>query len=231
MKLRYFLPAAFILVCVLAACAPPLNLRNDKFLSDDSLISDNPVCAAPCWRGITPGETKWTDALTILEDAADIDDPQVQKAQEGPALGAQWQSTGGESCCQMISEDGETVELLVIWQKPDKTLKQVIDARGEPAYAIATPGDDTQAIVSLFYPDESLIVIAFIAGTKGSLSETSEVIGAYYLTPDRMDLILKTSSLYAWNGYEAYSAYDPDKTDGDFAITPSVTLTPTATGQ
>ncbi len=228
MKFRFFLPAALVLVLFVAACSPPLNLRNEKFLNDDSLLTKEP-CDAPCWRGITPGETKWSDALTILEDSTDIDNPEVQTAQDSSAVGAQWQATGGEPCCQMISEGGEIVDLLVIWQQPNKTLGELIEARGEPTYAVGTPGDEEQAILSVFYPDNSLIVIVFTAGATSELSESSEVIGAYYMTPDRMQLILDTSSLYAWEGYGPFSAYDPDKEDGDFAITPSVTLTPTPT--
>jgi hypothetical protein len=42
-----------------------------------------------------------------------------------------------------------------------------------------------------------------------------------------MQLILDTSSLYGWKGYEPFSAYAPDAENADYAITPSVTLTPT----
>lgn len=228
MKVRFFLPVACALVLLVAACVPPLNLRNDKFLQDDSLLTNDP-CEAPCWRGITPGVTKWSDALTILEDEPDINDPQVQTGEDGKLVGAQWQPVDGDACCQMISEQGEIVDLIVVWQKPDKTLGDLIAARGEPAYVIGTPGDETQAIVSLFYPDDALIVIVFVAGANGELSETSEVIGAYYLTLERMQLILDTSSLFAWNGYQPFSSYNAEAEGAEFAITPSVTLTPTAT--
>jgi hypothetical protein len=74
-----------------------------------------------------------------------------------------------------------------------------------------------------------VIVFVFVAGAaKGELSETSEVIGAYYTTPDRIDLGIKLSSLYGWKGYQPFTAYAPDKPDADFAITQSVTLTPTS---
>lgn len=231
MKLRLILPGLLVLVFLLSACVPIPNLRNEKFLKDDSLISGEP-CDAPCWRGITPGETTWSEALVIIEDAPDLDNPESQTAQDGPQKGAQWKPVDGEACCQMFSEDGETVSLILLQLAPDKTLGQVIEARGEPTYAIGTPGSDDQAIVSLFYPDSALIVVAFVAGAAtGELSESSEVIGAYYLTPDRMDLILKTSSLYGWKGYQPFSAYAAEAENADYAITPSVTLTPTGEAQ
>jgi hypothetical protein len=228
MKLRFFLPVALALVLLVAACVPPLNLRNDKFLQDDSLLTNDP-CEAPCWRGITPGVTEWSEALTILEDATDINDPQVQTGDDGILVGAQWQPVDGDACCQMISEQGEIVDLIVVWQKPDKTVGDLIEVRGEPTYVIGTPGDETQAIVSLFYPDNALIVIAFVAGANADLNAGSEVVGAYYLTPERMQLILDTSSLFAWDGYQPFSSYNAEAEGAEFAITPSVTLTPTAT--
>ncbi len=230
MKFRLLLPGLLALVFITAACLPPPNLRNEKFLSDNSLITDEP-CAAPCWRGITPGETSWSAALTILEDDATLKDPEVQTAEEGTAVGAQWAGVDGDACCQMISEDGKTVSVVLLQLAPNNTLGDLIEARGEPVYAIGTPVTDDQAIVSLFYPEDSLIVIAFAAGAaSGTLSESSEIVGSYYLTPDRMDLIIKTSSLYAWDGYQPFSAYAADAEDGNFAVTPSVTLTPTTEG-
>ena len=228
MKFRFFLPVSLVLVFVVAACVPPLNLRNDKFLHDDSLIVSSETCGAPCWNNITPGETSWDDALTIIEDAGKYEQPQTQNADDGPAIGALWKENGGDDCCQMVTEDGKTVSLILLQLAPDNTLGDVIDVQGEPAYAIGTPGNEDQAIVNLFYPDKSLIVIVFVAGADaGQLSASSEIIGAYYLTPERMDLLLKTSSLYAWKGYEPFSAYAPDVANADYAITPSVTLTPT----
>ncbi len=227
MKIRLLMPGLIALLLLASACVPPLNLRNNKFLNDDSLITKQP-CDAPCWRGITPGETKWADALTILEDSTDLDKPEVQKEENGPGIGALWQPKDGESCCQMASLNGETVSVILLRLAPNVTLGKLIEARGEPTYVLGAPGDEEQAVVNLFYPDNSLIVTVFVAGDKnGAVSASSEVIGAYYVAPDQMDLILKTNSLYGWKGYQSFSAYAPEATDADFVITPSVTLTPT----
>lgn len=227
MKYRFLLPGLIVLVFVLAACAPPANLRNDKFLKDDSLLSKDP-CDAPCWRNITPGETKWSDALTILEDSPDIDKPEVQQLEDnGPAVGAQWQPKDGEPCCQIISEDGETVSFILLRLAPTNTLGKLIEARGEPKYIVGLPLTEDQASAVVLYPESSLMVVVFVAGDKtGQVSEDSELIAAYYLNPDQMDLILKTTALYAWNGYQSFSVYATDAPNADFAITPSVTLTP-----
>jgi hypothetical protein len=228
MKFRLLMPGLVALLVLVSACVPPLNLRNDKFLKDDSLITKQP-CDAPCWRGITPGETAWDAALTILEDSADLDKPDVKKEDNGPGIGALWQPKDGESCCQMASIDGKTVSVILLRLAPTLTLGKLIEARGEPTYALGAPGDEEQAVINMFYPDNSLIVTAFVAGDKnGTLSAASEIVGAYYIATDQMDLIIKTNSLYGWKGYQPFSAYAPDAPNADFAVTPSVTLTPTA---
>jgi hypothetical protein len=227
MKFRFLLPGLLALVIISAACAPPPNLRSDKYLHDNSLVSNEP-CSAPCWNNITPGETTWDDAVTILEDDPRFDQPQVQAEENTSRIGALWKETGGDDCCQMGTEDGETVSVILLQLAPDHTLGELIEAQGEPAYVIGTPGNEDQAIINLFYPDKQLIVLVFVAGAaSGELSESSEIIGAYYLTPDQMDLVVNISSLYAWKGYELFSAYAPDAENADYVVTPSVTLTPT----
>ena len=43
----------------------------------------------------------------------------------------------------------------------------------------------------------------------------------------QLDLLLKTNNLHAWEGYDTYLAYQ----ESGFEVTPSVTLTPTPTGE
>lgn len=231
MKLRLWLLGIFAVI-FFAGCVGAPNLRNEKFLKDDNLITNDEACNAPCWRGITPGETKWSEALVILEDQPDLADPTVQNAENvGPqAKVAVWQPVDGEQCCQMVTEDGETVSGMVLQLAPNLTVGQIIEALGEPTYVVGTPGTDDQAIINLFYPDQSIVILAFVAGANsGALSESSEVIGVFYTTPEQMKLGLDLSNLYGWKGYQPFSAYAPDVSDADYAITQSVTLTPTAT--
>jgi hypothetical protein len=85
-----------------------------------------------------------------------------------------------------------------------------------------------QAIASVVYPDVPMVVYVFIAGAEtGELSASSEIIGTLYLTPDQMDLLIQTTALYEWDGYKSYKEYS----ESEFDITPSVTLTPTATSE
>lgn len=224
MKRFILLPGiVVVLVVLVAACAPPPNLRDDAMLRDDSLITNTP-CTAPCWNGITPGETLWSDALTKLEDDPALDDPTTRNDDQSSAIVAEFQRTGGSSCCQMVTLDGEKVNLVFLRFAPNMTVGQVIDAHGEPAYLVGSPFSDDQAIINLIYPDLSTVIYVFVAGaTNGVLSADSEVIGALYTTPADMDTLLKTSNLNVWEGYNTYAYYD----QGPFEVTPSETLTPT----
>jgi hypothetical protein len=232
MNFRLTLLGIVTLAVLLAACAPPPELRDQSLLSDTSLLaSTEEACSAPCWRGITPGETAWRDALTVIEDADDLENVQSQTDEATHAVGAVWQPKGGTQCCQMVAEDGETVSVIFLRMKPDHTVSELIEAHGEPTYAIGTPLTDDQAIVNLVYPDVPMIVFAFAGGAeKGEISASSEIIGAFYTTPDEMDIFIQTNYLHDWEGFAPYSTYKNDE-GSDFEITPSVTITPTATGQ
>ncbi|MBZ0275387.1 MAG: hypothetical protein K8I60_04550 [Anaerolineae bacterium] len=230
MNLRWLLPGLVTLVFLVAACAPAPEMRNAKFLHDDSLITNDP-CTAPCWRGIIPGETQWSDALNILEDAADLEDPEVRTDDASGTVVALWKQRDGDACCQILSQDGKTVSVIFLQLAPDMNLGQLIEAQGEPAYAVGTPVSDDQAVVYLLYPEKLMMVFAFAAGAeKGALSETSEIVGVWYLTQDDMDLAVKTNYLHAWEGYSSFATYSADVETDLFEVTPSVTLTPTPEG-
>jgi hypothetical protein len=229
MRLRLILPAIVLMLVVLSACSTP-NLRNERFLQDTSLVEAfSTECDLPCWRGITPGVTAWNDTIALLEDMTDVNDPQVQEIPEsGEAVGASWQPVEGDLCCNVVSEDGDTVSSIFLQLAPTVTLGQLIAERGDPLYVLGTPGTDDQAVVNLYYPDLSMIVFVFVAGaTNGQLNESSEVIGIFLTTEDRIQLGIQLSNLYAWDGYQPFSAYSPDVENPNYIVTQSVTLTPT----
>ncbi len=211
----------------LASCAPPPNLRDETLLNDRSLITGEP-CAAPCFRGITPGETSWQNAVTIIEDDTDFKNLQTQTAENGTSLQAAWQEGDNQVCCQMASEDGETVSLVFLRTAPNMSLGELIEAHGEPTYLVGSEFTADQGIISLVYPDVPMVIYVFVAGAEtGELSASSEIIGALYFTPAEMELLLQTTDLHAWDGYKSYQEYN----SGEFEVTPSITLTPTPTSE
>lgn len=227
MKHRLILPGLLALVLLFAACSPPPALRDDTLLQDTSLVSTDPACSAPCWRGITPGETAWRDALTILEDDTTLENVKVQEDDKSQAKVADFQQKGGSACCQMFTEDGEKVNVIFLRIAPKLTMADLVAVHGEPTYLVGSPYSDDQAVMNLIYPEQSMVVYAFIAGTSGAISASSEIIAELYMTPADMELLVKTSSLHTWDGYKSYETYD----SATFEVTPEITLTPTPTGE
>lgn len=214
-----------LLALLLAGCAAP-ELRDNTLLQDNSLITQEP-CGAPCWRGITPGETVWRDALTLVEDDSALRDLQIDQVEESDAVVASFK--GGESdqsCCQLLSRTGEQVDVIFLRVAPTMTLGEVIDTWGEPQYAVGSPFSDGQSIMNLIFPDVPMVVIAFVAGDNASVTASSEIIGVWYMTREDMDLLVGTTPLHFWNGYDTFQAYGAE--EGTFDTTPSITLTPTS---
>jgi hypothetical protein len=183
----------------------------------------------PCWRGITPGETSWSDALTILEDDPSIEDPTVQTAEDSAAVAASFKEPGGvDSSGQVFSDDGDVVSLIFLRLAPDMTLDEVLDVHGEPTYVIGTPfsDDPPQAIVNLVYPDLQMIVYAFVEGTQGALDGLNEIVGVLYMRPEDMTALIKSSNLHTWEGMASFATYGPDS---PFEVTPEATAEATET--
>ena len=214
-----------VLLLLLVACSPATVLRDDNLLRDDSLITGEP-CAAPCFRGITPGETSWADALTIIEDDPEFENIQTQGPEEGgTVIQVSWQQ-GADSpvCCQMVTEDSETVALIFLRTAPLHSLADLIVAHGDPVWLTGQDFQDEQAVMSLVYPAVPMIVYAFVEGAEaGVLDAGSELVGTLYLAAESMELLLQTTELHQWEGYGSYRSY----MEGEPEITPSVTLTPT----
>lgn len=214
-----------MLLVFAAACAPAPVLRDDNLLRDDSLYTGEP-CAAPCFYGITPGETTWNEALTIIEDNPEFTNIQRQgPAEDNPALQASWQQGSEASpCCEIVSQDGNLVTLVFLRTAPNHTLGDLIEVYETPPYLTAQEFTADQAIFSLVYPDVPMVVYAFVEGAEtGELSAASEIIGVLYLLEDDMELLLQTTELHEWEGFQSFADY----MGGDLEVTPSVTLTPT----
>lgn len=176
-----------------------------------------------CWRGIIPGRTNWSDALTMIEDDSTLENMKTQESEDSPARAAEFQPKGGTVCCQIFTQDGESVSVIFLRVAPQVSLGELIEAQGEPSYLVGSQYSEDQAVMNLIFPEKSLVVYAFVPGTAGALSESSEIVGVLYLTPSDMDLLIKTSSLHTWEGYKSYTDYDTSA----FEVTPEITLTPT----
>ncbi|QPC81445.1 hypothetical protein G4Y79_17335 [Phototrophicus methaneseepsis] len=211
MKLRLIILALLVAI-VSAACQPPPELRNPEFLTDDSLLTGEP-CEAPCWRGIVPGETSWRDARIIVEDDPQLVEPTVNETEDGGQV-LVFQDDDGPQCCQVYTQDGETVTQILTLLAPNITLGEVIERYGEPEYMSGADVTSDQTLVLIIFPDVPLGLYAFGSGVEtGELTPESEIIGAIYLDPADMDELLNTD-LYYWEGYGPLA----EMLDGEFDI-------------
>ena len=211
------------LVLLVAACMPEPTLRSDLFLDDDSLITGEP-CAAPCWHGITPGETTWTEANAIV--SADTGFEGIETNAESGMQQAVWQKTGsGQYCCRLIAEEAEDATISYVFlalSSPRIIVDNVLDVHGDPTYVTTFPFTSTESVVQLIYPDVPMVVSALVGDSNSSLLANSDVVAVLYMDQAEMDLILQTTELKAWAGYQTYGTYD----QGTPVITPAITLTP-----
>lgn len=226
MKLR-LLFIVFALVMVAAACAPPPELRNEGYLQDTSLIDGEP-CGPPCWRGIIPGETSWSEARSILEDDPTLSDVEVRDEDESSEIALTFRRVDGVPCCLLYTENGEQVDQMLFQLAPEMTLDDIVEVYGEPAYLSLSEVSDDQAAAALYYPDILSIVYAFVAGKNtGTISAESEIFAVLYVRQSDMDLVVENSSLYIWDGYASFQDY----AGRDYDITPIPTTEGTPTDE
>ena len=197
-----------IAVVALAACSADINLLDDTKLSDTSLISGEP-CAAPCWNGITAGETRYRDAKLIIDsdDRFKISD---EPSPEDGSTARSFTFAEGENpaCCQVVSRDGETVSSFLLQTAPIMNFGAVYDVYGEPTYLAGEQVNDEQGYTALVYSDVPLILYAFVANPPtGAISVTSQIIGTMYLSESDMQELLTCASLHRWQGFQDFSVY------------------------
>jgi len=210
--MRYKLIILFVLLVLVAACAPIPELRNESLLRDTSLVSGEP-CEAPCWQSIVPGETLWGQALDVVAANAEYTGQDQTRSRETDEVVLSFGYLDGPQCCRLYTRDGEVVASILLLLSPDMQLGQIIERYGEPQYIQGENLTDDQTFVSLVYRDVPMIVYAFGAGIEtGQLSAESEIIGAVLMAADEMQMLMESTDLYEWSGYGALKTI----LDGEF---------------
>ncbi|MCU0496805.1 MAG: DsbA family protein [Anaerolineae bacterium] len=170
-----------------------------------SLITPDPICALPCWNDITPGVTSWTDANILVGAERNFVNVETINSPNDPtAQLLRWRSIDGLDCCEMFSQDGQTVAGLNIIAITDITAAELIEAQGDPEGVYVNVRGANEALVYLFYPSKQLIVYVFV---DGAFSAENSVIGINLLSPDLMQETLTSVNLASWEGYDAWDVY------------------------
>lgn len=208
MKHSILTTLALCAILILAGCGGEVNLLDDSKLSDTSLLSGEP-CAAPCWNGITPGETSFRDAKLIIESDTRYTIRDEQEADENsPARGFFFSEGDNPACCQILSRNGEIVNSFLLQTAPIMSYGDVYDTLGEPAYLAAEKVNDEQGYVALVHPDVPMLVYAFVDNPlTGDISVANKIIGLLYLDETEAKTMLNCAYLYVWRGFKPFSEY------------------------
>lgn len=219
---RALLPVMLLVFgLIVAGCGTPPPLVSDKYLNDTSLLGSDPNCTAPCFQGITIGQTTFADALSKVKANTLFDNVQ---SQDNPPQAA-WNAKGGEACCQMTADaTSGVVDAVLLRVAPVMKIKDVISKLGEPAYVSVLPQDysETETALGLVYPKTGNIVWVMPGNGASNVDENDPVVIVLYLDPAKFQEVLDTATLQGWNGYRAYADYRTATP----VLTPRVTLTP-----
>lgn len=228
MNRRFLFAHLLIVALALAACGGEVNLLDETKLQDTSLLSGEP-CEAPCWNGITPGETSYRDAEVILKSSGRYRITEETEA-EGDNPGRILVFAEGENqpCCQVISRDGETITSFLLQLAPAMRFGPVFDKFGEPQYVLGQQVSEEQAYAVFVYPDMPMVIYSYVeGGEQGAVSVENKIIGMMYAAESEMQDLLTCSSWHFWKGFVSLSSYaDAETFDyvgsgvGDEAICP-----------
>ena len=202
-----------IAAAAVAACSSNVNLLDESKLQDRSLLSGEP-CVAPCWNGITPGETSYRDAKLIVESNGRLKISEEPDAQEdNPGRMFTFGEGENQPCCQVVSRDGETISSFLLQLAPVMTFGPIFDEYGEPQFVIGHAVSDEQAYLAMIYSDIQLVVYAYVdGGNTGELSVGSPIIGALYMAEPEMQELLNCSSMNFWRGFQSFESYASGET-------------------
>lgn len=234
------MPVYVLLMLVFAACAPVTpNLRDDSMMHDREMVAQDPICDAPCWRTITPGQTPWDEAIDYLETLiwsleentsgiiAELEVEDSEDTEEITSIATFRPVRSrqvGALCCQLFSRSGEVVDVLIVQVAPSQRLGMTVGAfiekYGPPAYLVGSvyERDEKQALMNMIYPDIPMVIYAYVdQGAEGELRERNEVIGFMLMTYDEMQTILDNNNLHTYEGSAPFSAYSADE-NADFEL-------------
>jgi len=228
MNRRFLFALLLFAAAALSACAGEVNLLDETKLQDTSLLSGEP-CEAPCWNGITPGETSYTDAWLLLEsDERFKISEEAEPDGENPGRVFSFAEGENQACCQVISRDGETITSFLLQLAPTQTYGPVYDKYGEPSYVAGQQGSDEQGYAVLVDPETPMVLYAHVSGgAEGTVSVHNRIIGVMYMAAAEMGELLNCARLHTWKGFVSLGDYaDGEKSDyigngvGDEAVCP-----------
>lgn len=171
-------------------------------------VTEESACAAPCWRGIIPGETEFVDVADLIR--ADSQFFEISEEATETERSVSWLSYGStiNQPNFVISDAEGLVDVISIIEYAPFGLGEVIDAQGDPDFALGFPDGEAGTVFYLFFEAQSTLVLSFIPAGE-PFDADSSVIGAQFITPARMSELVAETSPVAWTGFEGFDSYLP----------------------
>lgn len=164
-------------------------------------------CEAPCWRDIVPGETLVTEVADLIRADKQNIEIDVQDLEDG-AQAVTWKTYNTElnDPNYVVGNVDGVVEAISLLDLSQIKLGDVIEAQGEPDFALAVPNNEDSALFYAIYEEKALLVLGLII-TEDGLTEETSIVGAQYYAPSAMGELLSNAAAPAWTGYDSLADY------------------------
>jgi hypothetical protein len=214
LRISYGLLIVFLVSCQETNVGTPMASVTPQGLSNWwSKWLAEPVCAPPCWQGITPGLTNANDAISILRDSPEI----VITFQSDNGIDWTFNQNSQEAGSLSISPDG-LVRMIWLENGSEKKLllSTIIASYNEPAYVKPYDCREGMCLTALIYPDIGMFLSVFVEN-RGSDSDMPQfeiladtVVDRIYFIESSKESFLnlygfpESEILLPWKGYGEY---------------------------
>jgi hypothetical protein len=212
---------------------------------NDSLFSDDP-CRLPCWQGITPGKTRLSEALEILNRL-----PYVASFEDyiKPKIVARGEDTRIITSVYYEYDDrlrdgyDPLVTFIELAPSGPFTLGIIQDAYGDPQYILVGGGGDSLGYqhysIAFVYSELGLVMgVDSLDSHKLSVDASLTLGTRLFIYPSQQSLPLpdttlrmfrqrySSSHLITWQGYQSYEFYCAQVPKESEEECPRIALTP-----
>lgn len=203
MKNFWLTVLALILFIGIALLA--LYLLRDVFLNPSTVLTST-ECDPPCWNGIHPGESSFTNVSRTLGEMEGVDQQSINTS--APTTSGEVESISwlfqppARDVSGTVYLENEIVSAISILTVNSLTLEQVFERFGEPelVWAEIAPSSYREPVeLSLIYSKNGFLVEAVIDLKQGEeqveVSEKTHVYRAVYFDPQKYQDLLETRIL------------------------------------
>lgn len=198
-----------ILLLTLAACHKADAKPQEKSL--DSTLVKNNTCEPPCWNGIIPGKSTYSEAVSVLDKLKNSNPGSYKDAVVGERKVISWTREGRKHIEILMDE---VVVHSVCFSGTSGTLDDILQVFGEPDNFYRGRTIDSPDIfwIELYYPQKGLNVSVrgkVQPGKQIFITPEMPVTLVLYSVPGTMEELLvythgeqwKSVRLQEWKGY------------------------------